>query len=103
MISFAAALADALEGSWQTMARPSQLAPPGDWSTWLLLTSRGFGKTLAICQWAIERVTSGQASRLALVAATAADARDVLVEGPSGFCRARRKGPGRCMSRAAAA
>src|SRR5262244_1256710 len=26
-------------------ARPSQLAPPGEWSTWLVLAGRFFGKT----------------------------------------------------------
>lgn len=31
------------EGVW---ARPSQLLPPGDWNTWLILAGRGFGKML---------------------------------------------------------
>src|SRR6516162_4948694 len=32
----ASAIADALETGWRTKARPDQLAPPGDWSFWLL-------------------------------------------------------------------
>ena len=36
-------------------------------------------------EWVCDHAASGQASRIALVAATAADARDVLVEGESGI------------------
>src|SRR5262252_6813348 len=32
-------------------ARPSQLAPPGEWSTWLVLAGRFFGKTRTGAQW----------------------------------------------------
>src|SRR5262249_58058592 len=82
---FAAQLADALEASWPAVARPNQLPPPGDWQVWLLLAGRGFGKTLTLAEWVCQQAGSGQASRIALVAATAADARDVLVEGQSGI------------------
>ena len=84
--SFAAQLADALENSWPAVARPNQLRPPGDWwQIWLLLAGRGFGKTRTLAEWVCDQAASGQASRIALVAATAADARDVLVEGESGI------------------
>jgi phage terminase large subunit-like protein len=84
--SFAAQLADALGNSWAAVARPNQLPPAGDWwQIWLLLAGRGFGKTRTLAEWVCEQVASGQASRIALVAATAADARDVLVEGESGI------------------
>lgn len=84
--SFAAQLVDALENSWPAVARQNQLPPPGDWwQVWLLLAGRGFGKTRVLAEWACEQAASGQASRIALVAATAADARDVLVEGQSGI------------------
>src|SRR6201984_606838 len=82
---FAAQLADALEASWPAIARPNQLPPPGDWQVWLLLAGRGFGKTRTLAEWVCQQAASGQASRIALVAATAADARDVLVEGQSGI------------------
>src|SRR5579862_1765861 len=65
---------------WRIWARPSQLAPAGDWRVWLLLAGRGFGKTRSGAEWVRERVEAG-AQRLALVAPTAADARDVMVEG----------------------
>lgn len=65
-------------------ARPAQLAPEGDWSTWMILAGRGFGKTRSGTEWLRERWKAG-ARRIAIVAETAADARDVLVEGPSGI------------------
>src|SRR5215469_16898492 len=84
--SFAAQLADALETSWPAIARPNQLPPPGDWwQIWLLLAGRGFGKTRTLAEWVCQQAASGEAGRIALVAATAADARDVLVEGASGI------------------
>lgn len=65
-------------------ARPTQLAPEGDWSTWLVLAGRGFGKTRSGTEWLRERWKAG-ARRIAIVAETAGDAREVLVEGPSGI------------------
>jgi len=82
---FAGQLADALENSWPAIARPNQLPPPGDWQIWLLLAGRGFGKTRTLAEWVCHQTASGQAGRIALVTATAADARDVLVEGESGI------------------
>ena len=73
---------------WTTWARPKQIAPPGDWRIWLILAGRGFGKTLAINQWALAQARGMPKSRGALVAATEADARDVLVEGESGILNA---------------
>jgi len=84
--SFGAQLVEALENSWRALARPNQLPPPGDWwQIWLLLAGRGFGKTRTLAEWVCEQVALGRARRIALVAATAADARDVLVEGESGI------------------
>lgn len=70
---------------WRALfARPSQVEPDGDWSTWLILAGRGFGKTRCGAEWVRERVNAG-AKRIALVAATAADARDTMVEGVAGI------------------
>lgn len=49
------------------------------------MAGRGFGKTRTGAEWARLRVESGKYGRLALVAPTAADARDVMVEGESGI------------------
>src|SRR4051794_16109224 len=78
-------LSDALEASWPAIARPNQLPPPGDWQVWLLLAGRGFGKTRTLAEWVCQQAASGRAGRIALLAPTAADARDVLVEGQSGM------------------
>jgi phage terminase large subunit-like protein len=40
-------LADALRSDWLAHARKEQLPPSGDWSIWLILSGRGWGKTLA--------------------------------------------------------
>ena len=74
-----------LARSWEVVARPEQRAPGGAWSVWVILAGRGFGKTRAGAEWVTEQVKSGLARRVALVAATAADARDTMVEGESGL------------------
>lgn len=71
------------EGLW---ARDSQLLPPGDdWNTWLILAGRGYGKTRTGAETTRRAVETGLATRIALVAPTAADARDTMVEGESGL------------------
>jgi phage terminase large subunit-like protein len=77
--------AAALFYDWTFWARPAQLAPPGDWRTWLVMAGRGFGKTRSGAEFVRQRVEGGQWRRVALVAETAADARDVMVEGESGI------------------
>jgi len=52
---------------------------------WLLLAGRGFGKTRAGAEFVRAQVEAGLAQRIALVAATALDARNVMVEGESGI------------------
>jgi len=70
---------------WRFWARPEQLPPPGDWRIWLILAGRGWGKTRTGAEWVRAQVRSGAAGRIALVAPTAGDARDVMVEGESGI------------------
>ena len=77
--------ADAALHMWPLWARDSQIAPPGDWSVWLLMAGRGFGKTRTGAEWVRARVESGAAGRIALVARTPADVRDVMIEGDSGL------------------
>ncbi len=82
---------EALEYDWLCWAREAQLPPPGQWHTWLMLAGRGFGKTRAGSEWVRACVcgdtplSAGRYARIAIVAETAADARDVLVEGPAGL------------------
>jgi phage terminase large subunit-like protein len=70
---------------WRFWARPNQLPPAGEWRVWLLLAGRGFGKTRTGAELVRARVASGSARRIAFVAPTAADARNVMVEGESGI------------------
>lgn len=74
-----------LQYDWQFWARDNQLAPAGQWRNWLLLAGRGFGKTRTAAEWIRQKAESGQHSHLALIGATAADVRDVMVKGESGL------------------
>jgi phage terminase large subunit-like protein len=69
---------------WRFLAREAQIAPEGDWQNWLILAGRGFGKTRTGAEWVREQVKAG-VSRIHLIAPTASDARDVMVEGESGL------------------
>jgi len=70
---------------WAEWAHPYQLPPPGSWRYWLLLAGRGAGKTRAGAEWIRFLVEALGVKRVALVAPTAADARDVMVAGESGI------------------
>jgi phage terminase large subunit-like protein len=65
--------------------RPEQIAPPGTWDNWLILAGRGFGKTRTGAEWVRANMcgdtplTGGRWRHVALIAETAADARDVMV------------------------
>lgn len=81
----------ALRWHWPFWARPNQLEPEGHWRVWAAIAGRGFGKTRLGAEW-VRKVTcgptplsGGRHSRIAIIAETAADARDVLVEGDSGI------------------
>lgn len=76
---------------WRLWGRANQQPPSGNWSSWVILAGRGFGKTRTgsetIRDWVCGKtpLSGGQYHRIALVAETAADARDVMVEGDSGI------------------
>ena len=65
-------------------AHGGQVAPAGDWTTWLILAGRGFGKTFAGAAWVDERARRVPGARIALVGATLNEARSVMVEGDAG-------------------
>lgn len=79
---------EALYYSWKFWGRPEQFWPTDRyWSTWLLLAGRGFGKTRTgaeATRWVAE---TKYTDRIALVGATYADVRDVMLEGESGLLR----------------
>jgi phage terminase large subunit-like protein len=69
---------------WRSIARPEQLAPDGEWLSWMFLAGRGAGKTRSAAEWVIEQAKKPNL-RIALVGRTPADVRDVMVEGESGI------------------
>jgi len=87
----AASLTDAeraaLNYKWDIWARDQQMAPAGLWFCWLVLAGRGYGKTRMGAEYIRGLVESNPDTklRLSLVAETAADVRDVMIEGESGI------------------
>ena len=69
---------------WELWAREEQLPPAGDWRTWLVMAGRGFGKTRLGAEW-VRLVATDRDARIALVGASLAEARSVMVEGESGI------------------
>src|SRR3982750_3455790 len=69
---------------WPFWARTSQLPPPGDWVTWLLMGGRGSGKTRAGAEWVRGLAASGLGP-IGLGGGTVTEAIAVMGEGPSGL------------------
>lgn len=87
---------EALLHHWPFWARPEQLPPKysqggGDWTNWLILAGRGWGKTRTGAEWVRSvmcgdtPLARGRYGRIAIIAETAADARDVIVKGTAGI------------------
>lgn len=78
-----------LQRGWFLNARPEQKPPEGDWRIWLIMGGRGSGKTRAGAEWVHALASAGERSdlRIALVAETLGDAREVMIDGVSGICR----------------
>jgi len=74
-----------LHHHWTLWARYDQLPPAGDWSAWLICAGRGFGKTRAGAEWVRAVAKREPDARIALVGASLAEARAVMVEGESGI------------------
>lgn len=73
---------------WRVHSRKNQQIPGGmgdQFRIWFFRAGRGSGKTRAGAEAIRTLVDSGKASRIALVGPTAADVRDVMVEGESGL------------------
>jgi phage terminase large subunit-like protein len=77
--------ADAFDREWPVWAHDGQQVPESDWSTCVAMGGRGFGKTRTGSEWILSLIRGRAAPRIALVAATLAEARRVMVEGPSGL------------------
>lgn len=78
----------AAQYSWRKLlARPNQLAPGtehaenprADWTYWILLAGRGFGKTRAGAEWVCEQARKHPGCHIALVGATVDDVRKTML------------------------
>lgn len=72
-----------LEQFWEFYRRKDQTQPETDWLIWLLLGGRGCGKTRAGAEWV--RAKAKTEGRIALIAPTFNDAREVMLDGESGL------------------
>ncbi len=81
----------ALPWLFEFWALPHQLPPEGEWTTWVVMGGRGAGKTRAGAEWVRAQVEGarpedpGRARRVALVAETLDQGREVMVLGDSGI------------------
>ncbi|HEX8063061.1 MAG TPA: terminase family protein, partial [Allosphingosinicella sp.] len=70
---------------WPVWELRKQREPDLPWRVWLVLAGRGFGKTRMGAEWIRRMAATDGRVRIALVAATMAEARSVMVEGASGI------------------
>lgn len=73
-----------LRYAWRAMwARPNQRLPElVSWRVWFIRAGRGYGKTRTGAEGVRKLVEDGRARAVTLIGPTAADARDVMIEGP---------------------
>lgn len=72
-----------LKGKWEFERRFDQIVPPAT-HVHGIIAGRGAGKTRATLEWVREKARTPD-TRILLVARTAADVRDILIEGESGL------------------
>ena len=82
----------AFDEDWPVWAHEGQLPPSDDWEIWTALCGRGFGKTRAGAEWVSEMARATPDAKIALVAATPAEGRRVMIEGRSGLFATARDG-----------
>ena len=75
-----------MDADYERWVDQGQEVPPGQgWRVWLMMAGRGFGKTRAGAEWICGVANARPGVRIALVGATIADARSIMVEGVSGL------------------
>lgn len=81
--------ARALNSDWEFWGRPDQQEPAvfasAEKKVWFVKAGRGYGKTRTGAETVKKRVRAGKAGRLGIIAPTAGDARDIMIEGESGL------------------
>jgi phage terminase large subunit-like protein len=81
-----------LDEHWPSWAHKGQIPEHDEWTVWLMLTGRGFGKTRAGAEWVSAKARACPEAKIALVAANPREARRVMVEGRSGLLAVARDG-----------
>src|SRR6478735_6728596 len=77
-----------LDALFELWAHEAQLPPKDEgWRVWLMMAGRGFGKTRAGAEWVHGLASARSGLRIALVGASIADARTIMVEGVSGVLK----------------
>jgi predicted phage terminase large subunit-like protein len=71
--------------AWEMTRRDKQVPPDGDWTVWLLLCGRGFGKTRTAAEWLREQAWMHPGTRWLVSARTTMDMRKTCFEGDSGL------------------
>lgn len=75
--------------AWLETARPNQLPPAGDdWDYWFVLAGRGFGKTRMGSEHVVQFARDNPGAEIGVVGRTDAEARRILMRGPSGILKA---------------
>lgn len=81
--------ARSLENDWDFWGRPDQMEPEeftrGLYKLWIIRAGRGYGKTRTGSEVLRRRVKKGLTRRNGIIAPTAGDARDILIEGETGI------------------
>lgn len=84
---------DMMSLPWWFTGRPEQQEPEGNWTVWLILAGRGWGKTRTGAEWLVDKVLAnptapdGAPTEWAIIGETFGDTRVMCVEGPSGILR----------------
>jgi phage terminase large subunit-like protein len=80
------------DADFEEWAHRNQLPPGGEgWRTWLMMAGRGFGKTRAGAEWIYRLANARPKVRIALIGATMADARSIMIDGVSGLLTVARR------------
>jgi phage terminase large subunit-like protein len=70
----------AFDAHWPAWTHDGQLPGRDDWRQWIVMAGRGFGKTRAGSEWVSAMARDHPGAAIALVGATAEEARAVMVE-----------------------
>lgn len=62
-------------------ARAQQVPPDGDWSVWMIMSGRGWGKTRTGAEWVVEQALANPGTTWAVAAPTFGDAKSICIEG----------------------